>query len=260
MKNSINSTCLTLLSLFLLLAVVQTGFAQSPHKPLPGEFGIGLKALGLKGLIWENSFDNAALQFRKVKSEKIVFRADLGLDFHNVNNSNKTVSGGGGSGYVLMEDTERSFSLALAPGLERHFNGSQRLDPYIGVAIPISFDGKTSETTINDLVADNGDYTKSKQVTTTPGGFGVGLDGIVGVNYFVFDFLAVGVEYKLGFSFDYKKGKSNLKTTIKEKIGGAAENVVTSDNDGPEVGLTSFTFGNKGVIGLNLIYYFGSKG
>lgn len=266
MKNTFNTIRFTLLSLLMLFSVLQETFAQETPaatvekpslKPSTGEMGFGLKANGLRGLIWDNSFDSVTLQFRRVNSPTLTLRADLGLNFNNLKTSSEDVFPSGDTDY--SENSERSFSLILAPGVERHFNGGRRVDPYVGAMVPLAFVGKTHYTNIDEYTLDNGDYSKNEVETTIPGGLGIGLDGVVGVNYFVFNRLSIGVEYIFGFSLASAKGKVESKTTTRVKTGTTAEIVTTTDNDGPDRKISSIHFGNRGVFGLNLNYYFGSK-
>ncbi|MDX1910354.1 MAG: hypothetical protein SFV22_02650 [Saprospiraceae bacterium] len=262
MKHSIS-----ILRLMLLCAVWQTAMAQdststdSRHhrtfKPAPGEFGVGIRAVGLKGLIWENNFEGQTIQFRKVQSSSLVLRGDLTVDYRSDKNSEKDVFTGGG--YTYDETNQREFAVSIAPGVEKHFSGTRRLDPYVGVAVPIIFVGRTHSTTISDFEAPDGDYTKQKIERSTPGGFGFGLDGLVGVNYYVFNRLSLGIEYKLGFSLVNSSGEEKTKTTVKERVNGGAETTTTTETDGDETSDNTVFFGNKGVIGLNLIFYFGAK-
>ncbi len=267
MKNSLKVIRPSLFRFFFVFAVMQSIHAQdateiglmpSTHKPSSGEFGVGVKAAGLKNMIWENSFDSLTIQLRRVQSQSLVLRTDIGMDFNSHNTSFRFESNTG-SGYGLTEDLEKNFTIVIAPGLERHFKGTQRLDPYVGAALPLVFVSKTTTTSNDENVSDDGDYSKHKLERTTPGRIGIGLDGLVGVNYFMFNRLSLGIEYKLGFSLVRLKGKTTSKTTIREKINGAPETVTITENNGNEETSSTSFFGNKGVLGLNLNFYFGSK-
>jgi hypothetical protein len=256
----------SLLCLFLLCAGLQIANAQdstatrsghSMHKPGAGEFGVGIRAIGLKGLIWENNFIGQSIQFRKVQSPTLVLRGDLTLEFTNEKTSNKDVFSTGGFAYT--ENRQRDFTIGIAPGVERHFEGSKRLDPYIGAALPLAFIGRSQTTNIDDFEAADGDYAKQTVERSTPGGFGFGLDGLVGVNYFAFNRLSIGIEYRFGFSFVNVGGEEKTKTTVKEVQNGGPEMTTTTETSGDESSESVTFFGNKGVLGLNLIFYFGSK-
>ncbi len=223
-------------------------------KPLNGDIGFGLKANGLKGLLWENNFDSLTIQIRKVKDQKIVFRGDLSIAYSSVKFSeeNKVTSG-----RFYDESKERRFAIGLAPGIERHFRGTRRLDPYIGAALSIAFVGKTKLTEIDDWEDNDGSFNKEETEITSPGGLGFGLDGILGLNYFVADRISLGIEYSLGLTLLRIKGNYKEKTTERYKAtptSGVETEITESDE---EIRFTTTNFGNKGVAGLNLIFYLG---
>lgn len=260
------------LSLFLTVCLGSTALAQqttgktdspdssnahySTLKPDIGDIGFGIKANGLKGLVWENSFDSLTFQIRKVRQRGIIFRADLSISFQNQKFSEKDVFLGGG--YSYDEETSKHFAIGLAPGIEKHFPGTRRLDPYVGVALPFVFVGKLRTTEVGDYVDTDGSYLKSETKRTEPGGFGIGLDGFVGLNYYVANRISIGVEYGLGFTLLTSKGKPTYKNIVKSKpTPTAPETVTTTEISDDEIQFRSTFFGNKGVAGLNFIFYLG---
>lgn len=225
-------------------------------KPKSGDIGFGLKALGLKGLIWENDFDSLSFQFRKVKDARITYRCGLNISFNNFKISDKTIIGDGG--YYYQEATERQFLIGLAPGIERHFKGTRRLDPYVGATLSLAFVGKQRTKGIDDFVDDDGSFEKIETNSLAPGGFGLGLDGFIGFNYYVAKKISIGLEYSLGLSLIRIKGKFSDKITTSEKSSPTGlVTTSTTETDGDEVGFSSTYFGNKGVAGLSLIFYLG---
>lgn len=227
-------------------------------KPTPNDIGFGIKAEGLRGMFWENNFDSLTLQFRKVKDPKTVWRGDLSIGFSSLKTSDKTVFETGG--YNYDENSERQLTIGVVPAIERHFQGTRRLDPYVGAGLPIVLVGKRRTIEIDDDVNSDGTYFKKEETNTQPGGFGIGVDGFLGLNYFVADRISIGLEYTLGLSVIRFNGKFKYKRITRVKTSPTGpENKEIVENDGDEIGFTSTSFGNKGVAGLNLIFYLGDK-
>ncbi len=240
---------------FPLQAQLTPADSLAQLKPSVGGIGFGIKAEGLKGLIWENSFDSLVLQFRKVMKPALVFRLDASLAFNSSKFTEKDNHTNGG--YSYTEESTKQYSIGLVPGVEKHFGGTHRLDPYVGVALPFAILGKLQETEIEDDVYEDGGFDKQTIEQTVPGGFGIGLDGMVGLNYYFADRLALGIEYSIGFSMLNIQGKATYKRIEKSKSSsnGTVETDITEFDD--EIGLRNSFFGNKGVAGLNLIFYLG---
>jgi len=236
-------------------AFFENNDSLSNLKPALRDPGFGLKTNGLKGMVWENSFDSLTLQFRQFHSPNTAFRLDVSLLFQHQKDSGKDAFSNGG--YSLDEFISSRFVIGLAPGIEKHFPGTRRLDPYVGIALPLALVGKLRRTTIDDNVNADGSYIKRETKRTDPGGFGIGLDGFAGLNYYIAKNLAIGIEYNLGISLLRLGGKSTFKRTDKIKPANGPETTTTTENPADEVRFNNTFIGNRGVAGLNLIYYLG---
>lgn len=250
-------TLLILTAFVLALSMLQAQVESIDNlKPGDGEIGLGIKAQGLKGIIWENSFDSLSLQFRKVKDASTILRANVNISFISGKSSEKDVFSNGG--YSLEESAVNQFLIGIAPGIEKHFQGTKRLDPYVGASLSLTYIGKTNSSSKDDIVYSDGSYSKTEAKQTAPGGFGLGLDGFAGMNFFVANRISIGLEYSLGLNRVGIKGKFSFKSTHRVKpTSSASETVTTIESDGDERELRTTYFGNKGVVGLNLIFYLG---
>ncbi|MBK9107744.1 MAG: hypothetical protein IPM92_05025 [Saprospiraceae bacterium] len=229
-----------------------------PLKPNIGDLGFGIKADGLKGLIWENNFDSLILQVRKVHSENIYLRTDLTIAFRNDKNSSTEDASTGN--YDHREESITQFSIGISPGFEYHYAGTKRLSPYIGAAVPIAFVGKTKLKETFDQYYSNGTYNLSTTEQFLPGGIGFGLDGFVGLNYFVGKRISIGLEYKLGFAFIKISGEEDYKRVNRVKSSpNGSETVNVTERTGDEESASVSFFGNKGVAGLNFVFYLGKN-
>lgn len=177
---------------------------------------------------WRNdAFGNAQIFGRYYLSNDLAIRASLGLNSVSTTNVTKDSTWGmteggfeddsennwgvDGSDSIPYQETETNtsqFNFSIAPGIEKHISTDNNLDPYIGAQIPLAFLGSTSR---DSSITKEGYQTdpsngEKREVSyeysddrETPGGFGWGIQGIVGFNWFVDDKVAIGMEYTLGF-------------------------------------------------------------
>lgn len=120
-------------------------------------------------------------------------------------NPNKTV-------IPELYDTEKSFNFSIRPGYEIHFEGTDRLSPYVGAELLFAsgsetlireFHGASNSTeTVESTSADKWSTWEAerKRGTTT-----FGLNAVAGFDYYFVDNLYLGAE--IGFGFQTKKHK-----------------------------------------------------
>ena len=139
------------------------------------------------------SLSGASVKVRRFKSDKVAERFTANLSFGN----NKTNNAGNAEG---KDYSKTSFGLSLSYGKEKHFAGAERLSTYIGW----------------DVTA--GVYTaarKDQAGTTTPmtkwsqTSFGLGLQGVTGMDYYVVPKVYLGVELNYGLNYGHA-GKLNV--------------------------------------------------
>jgi hypothetical protein len=97
--------------------------------------------------------------------------------------------------------TNRTFEINVRPGLEKHFEGTRRLSPYIGGEIDLAF--KSSKSSFDD-----GSTTATIKGAWTDFGaergfFRAGVNAITGVDFYIAKGLYLGTEF--GFGFEYVK-------------------------------------------------------
>ncbi|MFB6257834.1 MAG: hypothetical protein ABEH38_03995, partial [Flavobacteriales bacterium] len=110
-------------------------------------------------------------------------------------------SGVDSNAYTESTTTSKQSTFSIAPGIEYHLSTNSNIDPYVGLQIPLTFQGtRTVDSTISKEGYDSGDKVKYdfEETREIPGGFGFGVQGIVGFNWFVSDKVAIGMEYTLG--------------------------------------------------------------
>ncbi|MEZ5030529.1 MAG: hypothetical protein R2787_03935 [Saprospiraceae bacterium] len=251
----------------LVVCFLSIILAQDSYRPYPGELGVALRARGI-GPIKDNQFDGVfdlglfdqpTLQVRYMKSDVLTFRFDIGVDGTSSKSTSKTETQikPDSLRFVDMTLTSKKTDFIFAPGLEYHFAGTSRLDPYLGIQIPFRLVGKKTDVDRTETTYSKGIAHALEEVTVMdPGGLGFGVDILAGFNYFVVDRLALGLEYNLGY--------------VSEKIGGTSSTTYhfeSTANDGTstmndfeqtsEATNRESKFLNRGVLSFNIVFYFG---
>lgn len=107
---------------------------------------------------------------------------------------------------LRFNDSEFVFN--VKPGIEQHFNGTQKLSPYMGVEVELGFAVKSERQELQIPADDNIYFTKT---TTSNVRIGAGL--VAGVDFYVTRKLYLGAE--LGYGLRYiKKLNSKEKSDI----------------------------------------------
>lgn len=152
------------------------------------------------------------LKFRKFSDDYSAVRLEVFLG----SSSDKSVAMQEGSNgnednpNPATYDTSGSFDLSIRPGVEKHFDGTNRLSPYVGGVLDIGFgssnttNGYWSQNT-NDpsVVGDSGfgAHTQWEQ-KTRDGYLRLGLNAIAGMDFYFADNIYLGAEFGFGISFN----------------------------------------------------------
>ena len=160
------------------------------------------------------------LRWRKFTKDTKAFRLSIGFN---------------GNYEKLDEDAHRSsFGLNIAPGIEKHFAGTNRLSPYIGAELPIGFKHDKYEN--SEIEVKNA----SNSFGSNPSNFNVGLRGLAGTDFYVAPRFYVGLEVGIGFVY---QSYADVTTTYKNFAQPATEtkgyhnyNFSPSANGGIRVG------------------------
>ena len=153
------------------------------------------------------------IKFRKFTDDYNAIRLEVFLGM----NSDKSVSmQEGENGNVdnpneLTYSKNSGFDLSIRPGIEKHFDGTSRLSPYVGAALNIDYSSSSSteeywgpnkQAALIDVNPDNdfNDYAVWDQ-TVKDGSFGFGLAGLAGMDFYFADNIYLGVEFGFGLNF-----------------------------------------------------------
>jgi opacity protein-like surface antigen len=215
--------------LLLFVLIASSSLAQAQLKPVKGDLGLGFRFSGLADLSLDefstDAFGAPQVLVRYYLSNKFALRASIGVDL----NSGQTALRSSVLDSVNFDTIRRIDStvktsvdrlgFSITPGIEYHLKSqAAKLDPYVGVTIPISYlGGVTTESDEEISIYDFGseqDVFISELTTTLeePGALSFGVNLLGGFNYFFSDNFAIGAEYSLGFIYT-SIGGDNIQTT-----------------------------------------------
>ncbi|WP_207434117.1 outer membrane beta-barrel protein [Sabulibacter ruber] len=99
------------------------------------------------------------------------------------------------------DDFSRTSTLfVLAPGIEKHFAGTERLSPYVGAELSFT---KFSANEEGDNYEIDGAWSNGGNNITNRNYFGFGLGAVAGADYYFARHVYLGVEF--GFGLQYRK-------------------------------------------------------
>ena len=149
----------------------------------------------------------AGLRFRMFNSEASAFRLSInvGGSTDAVVTEQPGVSGAPDEDRPELYDTDKSFTFSIAPGYEKHFEGTDRLSPYVGAEV--AFETTTLTSTSEAWDGTNTDPLDGAvwESTLTTGTTSFGLNLVAGTDFYFADNIYLGVEVGFGFA------KTNVK-------------------------------------------------
>lgn len=234
--------------------------AKSPnfYKPDKGNFGISFNPKAditdLRLRSFSDDFGNNSLFLRYYALDDVAVRVGFGLT--TINEKNSTVDSVGTS-LVEMDSIYSRTDIYLAPGIEKHFTATPRLDPYAGADISFGKVGKArmnSITQVTDTSGTSSGTSKLEIDATQDGGFLFGLKLITGFNYFITQKLSIGAEYTWGYNV-VRTGGNWAEVTTNTPVNG---NPTTNREEGTMLSTIS-TIGVNSTAGITLSYFFGKS-
>lgn len=140
-----------------------------------------------------------------------------------------------------VETKNSGFDLTAGLGKEWR-RGKTRLQGFYGADALLTVSSSKVETTTNDSTT--GVFVSSVE-EKSGFGFGLGVQGFLGAEYFIFPKFAIGAQYTYRVGFDLQ-GKGETTTQI-----GTAPSTSVDGNDGSSFGLS-----NVGITSINLTLHF----
>lgn len=223
----------------VVMACFATAQAQTQYRPAGGEKNLELMFAPLGG----SPVSMAGIKFRKFGSATSAMRLGVFVGFENkttilqVEDSPNNLS--------ELKKKESSFTIAIQPGIEKHMTGTDRLSPYIGGYVDLSFVSK-NKTEDTQLPNNKVGYLKEKG-----GDLGLGLNAVAGFDYYFAQSLYLGSE--LGFGIAAKMPMKNKTETLALNADGAE---VTTSGDSTVNNVSSIQLGPNVVGQLRLGWLF----
>jgi hypothetical protein len=203
----------------ILIASIVTVNAQSDTlKPVKGDWGFTLNITGIiNNIAIENNKDSLGqynLKARHYLKNDLALRLGFGVNYLKQNYFNEdsiTVVSTGSSALQAKDSAISRFDFKVSIGIEKHLGSTKRLDPYIGGDLSIIRIGAMKVDANLDITDVTGTYNE-KIILQQDGGFGFGLGGVAGFNYFISKKLSLGVEF--GYAFVYTKAGGDYSGSI----------------------------------------------
>jgi hypothetical protein len=160
----------------------------------------------------------SALTLRYVKSEKLTFRIGLSplVNRHTTNSTDSI-----GKDLVRYDSTSSQSTFSIRPGVEYHFKGTKRLDPYVSADVEFGLVGGMNIGVSRD-VQDTTGTAQTTRTITEDGGFSVGAKLGLGMNYYISKKLFIGAEYGMGF-YSIASGGDKQDVTQFRPVSGSAQ-------------------------------------
>lgn len=198
-----------ILSIIILFFATQITYAQADSVnffPSKGYWGVGLNVNGLINNTslgaYQDNFGNDLIFGRYFFKEKSVLRMGLGVDFKQYS---QTVTDSLGAALRNFDSSYSRPAFYAEFGIEHHLFTAKRLDPYFGASLGLGVIGQSRTKTKLTLEDTTGVSELSTDLKTS-GGFRIGVNALVGFNYFVARNFAIGAEYTLGYAYQQDGG------------------------------------------------------
>lgn len=166
--------------------------------PNAGDWGITANVSGLLGNIQltprQDLLSNNSFLVRYTESNRWTFRFGLSPQLFHYN---ETATDSVGKDLVEFDSTASRSSVGFRPGVEYHFTGTKRLDPYVAFDLEFGVVGGMRIGSVTNTTDTTG-TSRVMRTITEDGGYSLGARLSAGFNYFVAKRLFVGMEYGMG--------------------------------------------------------------
>ena len=208
--------------------------AQTTYKQSAGAKNLEVNFAPLGG----SPISIGGIKFRYFASENKAYRLNVFLG----STSKKEITQDANGSNPELTTKSNEMNISIRPGIEKHMAGTDRLSPYIGAELNLTFN-----TSKEEKEAQNADNTKN--TTTTKGKKGytsLGIGAVSGVDFYFAKSIYMGAE--IGFALNMT---SNSK--VKTEISGDP-NITTNPSDSK--GDSSFQFGPTFISAIRLGWLF----
>lgn len=193
------------------------------------------------------------IKFRSFMSATSAFRLGVFIGYNNTatttqeedfdeDNNNEQLT-------LELKDKMSTFSIAIQPGIEKHFAGTERLSPYIGGFLNLGYTSKTDYSESQTIV---GDVTDTDlflgDMKTKTGQLNLGLNAVAGFDYYFAAKVYIGAEVGFGFAMNNDFKSKVTENTTELNTNGDALIQVTNESESILDNKSNFQIGPN-VIG-----------
>jgi outer membrane protein W len=201
----------------MLVGASTVAMAQKPSESNPSSLEVQLNLTSGSTVV------SPTLKYRYFIADNLAVR--FGVGFNSTTEENNYAENPDGTGAVGTQEIKTN-EWSVAPGIEYHFAGTDRLSPYLGLAVSIG-GGKYSEEWTN---SDGDSYVNNLNATVDLPFSTFGVSLLAGVDYYFAENFFAGVELGWGTSSVTDKageisissgGNTSKITTLEQKSGGS---------------------------------------
>lgn len=232
------------------------------QKPVAGDKGVTVGFTSVTGTVSSASSNSGSVIFKYLFKDDMTFR--LGLNIGELPGNGTVVSDTNtmaafnpgpsfGNGYSQTTTKSTGMSWTVNLGVQKSMGSSTKLDPFIGADV---FFGSVAGQGVDmkeEWLKDGGgrvtgDY--DQEVTTGASTFTWGVEGIIGLNWFFAENLALGAELGYGYSSSTTKGG---ESKTESKAGSTVTTTTATASDDAKI-----STGGLGTTGgtLTLSWFF----
>src|SRR5690606_29162840 len=157
----------------VIVAIASTSEVNAQYRPEGGEKNLELMVAPLGG----SPVTMAGIKYRSFSSATSALRLGVFLGFDNKTTILQDEDSQAST--LELKKKESSFTFAVQPGIEKHMAGTERLSPYFGGYLDLSFTSKSKneDTQLN--------ATKMGYLNEKSGSLGIGLNAVAGFDYYL---------------------------------------------------------------------------
>jgi hypothetical protein len=205
-----------ILTLLVGIAAISVSQAQD-FKPAGGEKNLEVQFAPLGG----SPISIGGIRYRQFNSANSALRATAFLGYSSKSKVTQDEDNTNGNTAKELKDRDTQFDFAIRPGIEKHFDGTDRLSPYVGAELDIAI--RTTSTTKE---RQQGSEIKKDKRTGKDGFTRFGVNGVAGFDYYFAKHVYVGAELGVGLGIKSPskiKNKPDGGTETETKVGNTAE-------------------------------------
>jgi outer membrane protein W len=171
------------------------------------------------------SYSTPQLRFRYFNTDKSAFR--LLLSAGSTSSTDKQTI----DGTEVTKVVSTGFGFTLAPGYEKHFEGTSKLSPYVGGQLSLGLSGGGS-TEFTNATGDDGEGfgAGNKSLIKSGSTFSFGLSTYMGADYYITDGVFVGAEFGLNLFSLSSTGEGESSETVGGTTTTAKSGTLSSSN------------------------------